>query len=122
MKEIMNPIENESGGGNKDPHEKQGYLWLQFKSVYKGKVKVTMRSAYTKIKKRNQWNKYELKTTQYSMTCSRPTSHVITLSKSNVSETYWVSIIRFVVVRKNGWPSLNTSTQVLKGWAAPETF
>jgi len=26
MKEIMNPIENESGGGNKDPHEKQGYL------------------------------------------------------------------------------------------------
>jgi len=47
----MNPTENERGGGNRDPRQKEGYLWLQFRSVYKGKVKVTMRSAYTKTKK-----------------------------------------------------------------------
>jgi len=33
IKEIMNPTENESWGGNKDPHQKQAYLWLQFKNI-----------------------------------------------------------------------------------------
>lgn len=33
MKEIINPTENESWGGNKDPHQKQGYLWSQFNNI-----------------------------------------------------------------------------------------
>ena len=33
MKEIMNPTENKNWGVNKDPQQKQGYLWLQFKNI-----------------------------------------------------------------------------------------